>query len=178
MPIRPTPEILPTESPNVFLRELDNLRDDIELFLLVDDCREHVSQHNEPISFMYPTIEAVRDDRLGSRVFGTLRLGIFVTGLCNELPERATLVGCITAHPDEDNEAMVMISYWLAKRFTGNGYATFALNRLCADLQPDYSIIYANARNENAPSIDVLRRNDFRRVNRNEEYSTYVFSPT
>lgn len=177
MPIVPNAEPIPTEELSVYLRELDNLRDDIKLVELVGSCREHLSQHGEPISFMYPDVRAARDVRLGSRVFGTLRLGIFVTGLCEEMPERKTLVGCITAHPDEDNEQMVMVSYWLGKQFTGNGYATFALNALCQDLRQDYPIIYAYAVNDNAASIELLRRGDFHRVNRNGQYGTYVYSP-
>lgn len=157
-----TPNIvtIPTENPNVTLRQLATEADDTAYFEAVDANRDHLSQFGDETAAKYQTVEDVRESRMHAG--NKLRLGIW---------DQDTFVGFIRLVPQGSRAE---IGYWLDGRHTGHGYATIATRALAGYGLERFPRLHADVIKGNEASAQVLTRAGF--AQQESEADRWIFS--
>ncbi|MBN2142534.1 GNAT family N-acetyltransferase [Candidatus Woesearchaeota archaeon] len=138
------------------VREL-SLSDVPLMYRLIDRNRDHLSRFDNKTSHLFPDESALRRSirESASTPYEGKRFGIW-----NE----EAVVGSVFLQAAPDNKK-AEIMYWLGEEFTGKGYATRAVKRVCdyafSDL--DIPLLFACVNRKNLPSIAVLQRTGFQR---------------
>lgn len=135
------------------------------LFALIDQNREHLSQHGDDTAAKYPTYGSVAQSISNPKKPEKLRLGVW---------DDETLVGTVNLTP-ADGEAE--IGYWIGRQFAGNRYAVVAAKALAeyAKRPSEYKRIFAKVKKGNVPSIRSLAGAGFQRTGEDAEDYIYVY---
>jgi RimJ/RimL family protein N-acetyltransferase len=155
------PLIIPTDNPDLYLRELI-LADAPEYFAVIDANRQHLNQYDEGIADKYPTEASVRQSILYPNSADRLRTGIWNDG---------TFVGSANLTPVSPDS--VALGYWLDGRQTGKGYVTVAARALAYYGLERYRVVEASTHRDNHSSMAVLGRIGFRQVGKSVDYNHY-----
>ena len=135
------------------------------IFQLIDENREHLSQHGEDTARKYPTLESVADSIINPQNPRRLRFGIW---------DKDVFVGGINITPAENHTAV--LGYWLGGQHQSKGYAgrsawTLILSAFKAG---KVQAIVAHVAKTNDRSIRLLERVGFIQTTENEE--TLIFT--
>lgn len=158
-----------SEDGEVTLRQLTS-GDAEELFQLITNSKEHLSQHGESVPRSYPSQSATEASITDPAVTLRHRLGIRNTD--------GVLVGLISLTLRSAYFGQGEVGYFLGKHHTGKGYATRAVRTLTdyAFTKLNYAEIHGVVAKTNLPSMRVLQRAGYTVKHRGE--STIVFSKT
>jgi len=140
---------------NIALRQYI-VSDSEAIFQLIDNSRDHLSQHGDTTAQKYQTTEAVRDSIANPKNSERLRFGIW---------DKNVFVGTINITPNEDEEGkpVAEIGYFLGECYQGKNYLTKSLARLIqyAFFEMNILMVYAFVAQENKRSANVLIRAGF-----------------
>lgn len=135
-------------------------QDAADIFNLIDQSRDHLSQHGDTTAEKYPDLESVKESIEHPKNPNRLRFGI------RNL--EGQLVGSINLTPDAEDPQRGEVGYYLGQAYTGKGYMGSALTALTgfafSDLQ--YETLYGKVQEDNAASARVLERAGFREAQR------------
>lgn len=122
------------------------------IFELIDNSRDHLSQHGDDTARKYPTLDTVRESIEHPANPNRLRFGI--------RNHEDQLVGTINLTPNEENPDIGEIGYYLGSSHTGKGYTIVAVNALTdyAFTQLHYQTLFGKVAQANISSIKVLQR--------------------
>lgn len=152
-----TPLTIETERSTVVLRQF-TLDDAAPLFDLIDQSREHLSQHGDDTAAKYPDFLSVEQSITNPKNPNKLRLGVW---------DNKVIVGTVNLTPEGDHAE---IGYWIGKQFAGNRYATVAAKALAqyASEVQGYKVIFAKVKKANEPSIRSITRAGFKQTGEDE----------
>ena len=157
-----SPNVLTTSLPDVKLRELTPL-DAPKLFELVQANKAHLTSHGDYAEQVAARAEDIATE-LSLEPRHHRRFGVFAE---NELVGRVDLLGI--------EPPRYGLGYWLAESHSGRGIATAAVRRVVdfAFAQCRATDIFAGVTHDNARSIQLLQRLEFRAIERFETYTRF-----
>jgi RimJ/RimL family protein N-acetyltransferase len=141
------------------------LQDAKEIFELIDNSREHLSQHQEDTAIKYPTLDVLRKSIAQPENPARLRLAI--------RNREGHIVGGINLTPDKDNPRFAEIGYWQGIEFSGRrkgyvGRAVQALTQFSFD-NMNLDTIYGDVFETNISSMNVLRRAGYQEAGKDDK---------
>jgi len=124
------------------------------IFQLIDNSREHLSQHGDITANKYPSAYTVRRSIVHPYNPKRLRLGIWDGNI---------FVGSINITPSNKDTLAVEMGYWLGQRHEGVGYIQQSVKRLIKYIfdETEIQLIYAITSQENIRSKNVLVNCEF-----------------
>ena len=131
-----------------------------EIFALIDRNREHLSQFGDETAEKYPTLESVRESIGHPKNPKRLRFAI--------RNKEGQFVGSINITPDEENQRVAEIGYYLGSEFQRQGYMAKAVEML-TDYGFEtlaYKTIYGDVTKGNTASSSVLLNAGYKETGR------------
>ncbi|HLD05515.1 MAG TPA: GNAT family N-acetyltransferase [Candidatus Nanoarchaeia archaeon] len=138
------------------------------IFSLIDQNRDHLSQHGEDTAAKYPTQESVLTSIQAPKNPLKLRFGIWAGD---------TFVGSVNLHPDGSGRS-AEIGYYLGSEFMKRGYVTRSVRRLIQYGFEELGVqeVWAKVAKSNEPSIPVLIKTEFSEDNSRSDDRDLYFS--
>ncbi len=153
---------IPTDLSGLNLIELtlDNAQD---YYRLVDQNRDHLTQHGDYLDMKQATLESVIND-LSDPADENAKFGIWLNH---------TLIGRADLSPRAPGH--FVIGYWLGSEYTGNGYATIACKALIQYGQDRFGAtnVFAGVTKGNTASEALLGRLKFEQVEVRRTYTLF-----
>lgn len=148
--------VIPTTDPNIILRRMTTLDEDIAFFESVESSREHL--RGVSTATKYQTLEDVTGARLEAG--GQLRMAIWLREKRDD-----TFVGYVQGTP-RDEPGIAEIGFFVDSRHTGKGYAALGARALALYMSSQGFEVFAQALPENSASIRSLQNAGFRQTAR------------
>ncbi len=151
----------------IFLRQF-TLDDSQEIFSLIDNNRNHLSQFGDDTSDKYPTLETVRESIEHPKNPKRLRFAI--------RNREGQLVGSINLTPDENDPTQGEIGYYLSAEFQRQGYMKRAVETLTdyGFNVLNYKTIYGDIAEGNTTSVNVLLKAGYQETGKHDGKIRYT----
>jgi len=158
--------VIPTANPEVMIRELTTLADDVAYYRSVQASRQHLMRFSPETVEKYQSVADVTASRERAIEAGRLRFGIWDEGYFG---------GSINLSP---LPASAEIGYWIDVRHTNKGLATLAVKAVTGyALQSGYDNLFALVDPENDASRKVLAKAGYSETDRMETRVYYAWRP-
>ena len=161
------PLVIKTSRDGLVLKQL--MPDDASAYFeLLDEDREHLSQHNDKTAKKYPYEAIVRDSIMSPSNPYKMRFGIW---------DGDTFVGMVGLKPLGNRIGET--GGWTGKRFCRMGYATVTRRALAtfAIKKLGYRRIVAETHPKNTESQEMLIKVGFKLVERRDDSHHFIFVP-
>lgn len=146
--------VLPTDQPDLVLRQLATSEDDAALAAAINENPDYASQFGNTLVTNLGTEEKAAAAR--QKAGDAIRMGIW---------QDDVLVGLISATPKRANQE-AEIGYFVRESASGNGIAKLALRSLAGYVRPRFGRVYADVHPKNQASAKVLQGSGFAKTAR------------
>lgn len=169
MPIPESPLIIPTENPDLTLRELTTIEDDQATLQIISRSRQHIGAYGGKMGEIsrFTSVKEVTSERMAQKSRG----GILLGGWLKNVGAAEELAGNVTIFPNFDG---IEIGGWAAEQHTQKGLAGTAIRAATPYALSISTNVYTKSLPDNQPSLAVIKGSGFRFVQKTDT-GHYVF---